>query len=265
MADQLAGASIAATDLARQAKEAVAEVEANRAHHAAVEVELLKAKADVALFTEGASIDAQLAILNMDFTIHEEERFEFNTWTICALMSWLAMIVVMVHAHEHVPTLGVAVLGLVYLLWNHFDRKAPLFYTREVVGTNFRTISFRDAPAGVDMRPDANSLQKLKHQQSLYGMVQVTDPEGEVKVLCVSFEMVAQLTAPKYMTLATSDEATAWARIARAAELLQQVNFNRYDTLTGKNVAMHSALLAWALWCRQHDEHVLDFVGAPRL
>lgn len=265
MADQLAGAQIAAGDLARQAREAVAEVESNRAHHAAIEVELLKAKADVSLFTEGAAIDTQLAILNMDFTIHEEEYFEFNTWMFLAFFTWVAFLVLAVHWHDAVPTLGVGALGLVFLAFRHWNKEEPLFYSYEWKGTHFQTLSFRDQPAGIDMRPDANSLQKMKHQQGLFGTVKVTDPDGEEKILVVSFEMVAQLTAPKYMTLATSDSATAWARIARAAELLQQVNFNRYDTFTGKNVAMHSALIAWALWCRQHEEHVLDFVGAPRL
>jgi hypothetical protein len=77
-------------------------------------------------------------------------------------------------------------------------------------------------------------------------------------------EFVSQLTAPRFVSWANSSE-QAFARMVRAAESYQWIQFSRWDTLAGRSVPMNSALVAWAVFAKMQQDGLVDFLGAPRL
>jgi hypothetical protein len=170
--------------------------------------------------------------------------------------------------------------------WWHVFLRVLYWFVGETwtnFGIHVRFAGMVDRNDWPDLRPDANSLQKVKHQHPILARVELWKPHSrsfclpgmsafglgpapvlEKRTLTVSLEMVAQLTAPKFMTLQT-DRNVVFARIVRAAETMQLVNFDRFDVLRGSNVPMDSALLVYLLYQKYHEENTLDFVEAPRV
>lgn len=142
-------------------------------------------------------------------------------------------------------------------------------YLLDLTGIQIRYDGAYHETLSCDRRPDANSLQDIKHSDPKFAWVTFTRNicwpwQKRTKRVLVSLELLAQLTAPKYMTLA-GDSETALARIIRAAETIQKINFDRYDTFRARSVPMDTATLAWALWKHQREESSADFLGAPRV
>jgi len=259
MGDQLEGNKRALAEMSKDNHEARKELEAK--------TEALKSAAlELATIKSIVDVDALMKAVQMDFWIGEEDGWRIHwpvfltTLVVIASGAWALL------DHDmSVLFFVVVTFGFCHLSHNYHFGGHGLFFDERRHGTRFKTISIREGEAGPDLRPDANSLQLLKHANPILGVVEVTNLDSEESHrLRISFEMLAQLTAPKYMTLA-ADPKTALARIVRAAESIQTVNFDRYGTFTGKNVAMQTAQVAWALWCHQHEGGVLDFIGAPQL
>jgi len=156
--------------------------------------------------------------------------------------------------------------GIVGIIWIISWMAYIIYYPSQRTGKHFKFVCFAASTVDMpDMRPDSNALQRMKHKDGLTAQIDIENLEdGEKKHLVVSMEMLAQLTAPKFMTLAADDK-VALARIVRAAESYQLVNFDRYVTFTGRSVPMATAVVAWALWKKQQEDDLLDFLGAPQL
>lgn len=288
MHQQLEGANIAAKELAQDANEARAKLAEQMEASKKTEENLSKVNEELRTYRTVAEVDAKIRSLAMDFKIHEHDVVEFNWWALTFGLLITAALWLGLRDERYAVTFAVALCGLFYLYYMnrqaarirddgsvaryHYIKGHKLFghalWRTWTCGTRIQTVRFDDAPAGPDLRPDSNALVDVKHKNPMYGEILMTreeleydDPERE-KRLFVSFEMIAQLTAPKYMTFAADDK-TALTRMVTAAEKLQLVNFNRYDSFHGRNVCMNSALVAWTLWCRQQENDLLDFAGAP--
>jgi len=262
--DQAAGNAIAAKeaiDGLREAEEVLREKERR-----------LKAAEDE-LDTRKVSTSAAVRelISSLDFRIDEVEKEEevegwayfLAKWTLLVSiplgLAWIEEYFIMC-ALLLLYLIAWAVCTAVMAVYSWWRPPSP-----DLVGKRFlfkRLLEVNDHP---DLRPDANSLQKLKHADPLLAEITIErEAEEETKTVVVSMEFLAQLTAPKFMTW-TSDAEVVFARMVRAAETYQLVNFNRYDTVKGRSIPMTTAVVAWALWKRQQQEGLLDFVGAPRL
>jgi hypothetical protein len=262
--DQAAGNAIAA-------KEAIQDLKAAQEDLAGKETLLKKVEEELAARKTATSASVRELISSLDFRIDEVSREEEveGWWTYCAKgallvsiplgFAWMGMLATAVLTVS--LYLGVWILWvLVACIYGHFRPPLP-----QVTGKRFKFVRLLPTDDFPDLRPDANSLQKVKHADPLLAELTITrEAEEETKHVTVSMELLAQLTAPKFMTW-TSDAEVVFARMVRAVETYQLVNFNRYDTVKGRSIPMTTAVVAWALWKRQQQEGLLDFVGAPRL
>lgn len=120
------------------------------------------------------------------------------------------------------------------------------------------------AVTSVDMRPDANSLQQLKHKDPLYARVELTKRWGfnrNVSIF-VSMELVAQLTSPRFVS-GSSTIKDLQERMWRAAESYPFVNLDKYLTLDRKFVANDSVRVALALLEYERERSVVAFLRPP--
>lgn len=232
---------------------------------------LAKAEEELAARKAVTSVGVRELISSLDFRIDEVQREEEEEgWG--TFLGKLALLVSIPLGFLWVGQVGYMILTvLAYLgLWILWTLVAWVYRwfrppTPDVVGKHFKFVRLLPADDFPDLRPDANSLQKVKHADPLLAELTITrEAEEETKHVTVSMELLAQLTAPKFMTW-TSDAEVVFARMVRATETYQLVNFNRYDTVKGRSIPMTTAVVAWALWKRQQQEGLLDFVGAPRL
>jgi len=118
-----------------------------------------------------------------------------------------------------------------------------------------------------DLRPDANALLDMKHENPLVSKCRLEDPtplSGGSQELNVSFEIVAQLTTPTLMNPAR-DEEVARERIYFAASRMQTVNIDRYEALTGEHIYTDSATVAYAMFLanKQKYQKTLSFACPP--
>lgn len=262
--DQAAGNAIAAREALQGLKEAQEILQGK-------EKLLAKAEEDLAARKAVTSAGVRELISSLDFRIDEvsREEEEEGWWTF--LGKW-ALLVSIPLGFLWVGQVGYMILTvLAYLvLWILWTIVAFVYRwiwppVPDVVGKHFKFVRLLQTDDFPDLRPDANSLQKVKHVDPLLAELTITrEAEEETKHVTVSMELLAQLTAPKFMTW-TSDAEVVFARMVRAAETYQLVNFNRYDTVKGRSIPMTTAAVAWALWKRQQQEGLLDFIGAPRL
>lgn len=120
------------------------------------------------------------------------------------------------------------------------------------------------AVTSTDLRPDANSLQQLRHKDPLYARVKITKRWGfnrEVTIF-VSMELVAQLTSPRFVS-GSSTIKDLQERMWRAAETYPFVNLDRYLTLDRKFVANDSVRVALALLEYERERSVVGFLAPP--
>lgn len=148
------------------------------------------------------------------------------------------------------PPRCVAVLAMLWSLCQYL-RYGTFYAIQEAVLVFRRHVPLEDYK---DLRPDANALQELKHSNPRLIEVGVAVPDGRSQDLLVSAELLAQLTAPRYMTLGLRED-QVWDRLVRGAETNQTVNQDRYRNMLGQNVAMNTALVALYLW-RQYKSEI---------
>lgn len=115
-----------------------------------------------------------------------------------------------------------------------------------------RFVRWEDRESYPDFRADVHAMQGCKHENPLYCYVTLRNWLWSGETL-ISAELLAQLCSPKYMSHEQT-RADARARIYRAVETGQFINLDRYVNLSGRNVALNTALVASAMWEFQADK-----------
>lgn len=121
-----------------------------------------------------------------------------------------------------------------------------------------------ELPVVGDLRPDANKLQELRHKDPLYAEV-IAERKWSIvgsTSLVVSLELVAQLTAPRFVSMGSRSE-DLHDRMIRAAETYPFINLDKYSTLCKQFVANDSVRLAKLLLEYERSRGLEDFLQGP--
>lgn len=120
-----------------------------------------------------------------------------------------------------------------------------------------------------DMRPDANTLQEVRHRNPLFIEVAVRARakawwgRDRVTRYVISAELLAQLRAPRLVNPMLS-EASAYDAIMRAATTNQTVNWNRYRDMVAASVPVSTAMVAMMMWQMERDSLIEAGFLPPR-
>lgn len=258
--DRAAGSQIAAQELSKDVKELEVILK---------DVSASKQKAEKELAVRDAALNARIdhmiqrlatATPAKKRTLCAHVKVAAGLCSISLLLSLVAFLGLRTDSGVYVvegayATISVA-MAVSAILWSFFSRlyHGSWYNFEEVMLKFVRNVPTDDLK---DLRPDSNSLQELKHKDPRLIEVSVYSVEKDASVvLVVSAELLAQLTAPRYMTLGLR-ESQVWDRLVRGAETNQTVNQDRYRSMIGQNVSMNTALVALYLWrqyCAEIDE-----------
>jgi len=119
----------------------------------------------------------------------------------------------------------------------------------------------------VDLRPDSNARGDLKHKEADYFLYTYTKSVGPLYFRCeqreASYEVLAQLTGPRIMNLATTDEVVV-EKLTSAAGALDSVNHSKYYVGEGVNLVSNTSQLAYGFYRHfRRDAVKLPFGKAP--
>lgn len=260
--DQADGAKIAASELLKDNAEMK-----ERIHG------LEKAEKELGLLRQEAVLEAQRQVCSLNF---EVGWWHFPRWAVVLLFVPIPIWLILTMFWGLTFTASIGAIGVVErdlfyancILYGICTCSWAVFAATRWGGISltwwkYRRVRFvrlaeRDL---TDRRHDANSLQTLRHADSLSAIVSVQPYTRwwRARETEISAELLAQLTAPKYMSLSGSDS-IIWERMVRGVETSHLVNMDRYRMLNvGYSIQMSTVLVAYLL--RAHQMERLAKVG----